>query len=92
METLENNLNALAEVTTIALSIVESSTGMPVTDELIDKTNAVVVERVKKYYADKGQDFNIATTPIEPTALVEALTAVMTIAKAALLSAALKFM
>ena len=92
MKTLENNLNALAEVTTIALSIVESSTGMPVTDELIDKTNAVVVESVKKYYADKGQEFNIATTVIEPTALVEALTTVMAIAKAALLSAALKFM
>lgn len=92
MKTLENNLNALAEVTTIALSIVESSTGMPVTDELIDKTNAVVVERVKKYYADKGQEFDITTTVIEPTALVEALSAVMTIAKAALLAAALKFM
>ena len=92
MKTLENNLNALAEVTTIALSIVESSTGMPVTDELIDKTNAVVVESIKKYYADKGQEFNIATTVIEPTALVEALTTVMAIAKAALLSAALKFM
>ena len=92
MKTLENNLNALAEVTTIALSIVESSTGMPVTDELIDKTNAVVVERVKKYYADKGQEFNIFTTAVEPAALVEALSAVMTIAKAALLAAALKFM
>lgn len=92
MKTLENNLNALAEITTIALSIVESSTGMPVTDELIDKTNAVVVDAVKKYYADKGQDFDIATTVIEPTALVEALTTVLTIAKAALLSAALKFM
>jgi hypothetical protein len=92
METLENNINALAEITTIALSIVESSTGMPVTDELIDKTNAVVVESVKKHYADKGQDFDIATTVIEPTALVEALTSVIAIAKAALLSAALKFM
>ena len=92
METLENNINALAEITTIALSIVESSTGMPVTDELIDKTNAVVVESVKKHYADKGQDFDIATTVIEPTALVEALTTVIAIAKAALLSAALKFM
>lgn len=92
METLENNLNALAEITTIALSIVESSTGMPVTDELIDKTNAVVVESVKKHYADRGQDFDIFTTAIEPTALVEALTTVMTIAKAALLSAALKCM
>lgn len=92
MNTFENNLNALAEVTTIALSIVESSTGMPVTDEIIDATNAVVVERVKKYYADKGQDFDIFTTVIEPTALVEALNTVMTISKAALLSAALKFM
>lgn len=92
METLENNINALAEITTIALSIVESSTGIPVTDELIDKTNAMVVESVKKHYADKGQDFDIATTVIEPTALVEALTTVIAIAKAALLSAALKFM
>lgn len=91
METFNNNINAIAEVTTLALSIVEGSTGMPVTDEMIDATNAVVVECVKKHYADKGQDFGIFTTVIEPTALVEALNTVMTISKAALLSAVLKF-
>ena len=91
METFENNINTLAEVTTLALSIVESSTGRPVTDEMIDATNAVVVECVKKHYSDKGQDFDIFTTAVEPIALVEALNTVMTISKAALLSAVLKF-